>query len=433
MLQYLWRKVAGTIPRRTSTKLAVRDTVGPRRNRALSLETLENRQLMDVAPVVSAIQVSGLEDAEPAYVAGMISQSSGDRYENDDVASRATTIPTNGGTQTHSIHAGSDVDWVKFTLAERSEVTIETNGSLGDTRMWLYGPNSSTRQIANDDDGGNGMFSRIRRSGSNALEPGTYYVKVDEYNNNDAISSYTIRVDADAVGPSGDRYENDDVASRATTIPIDSVGNTLATARNLGVLTSNRTFSDFIGRPDTDDYYRFALNRASEFSLALSGLSADADVQVVDADGQVVVGSTRGGSDAEAINRTLDAGNYFVRVYSCGSANTRYRLRLDARPRSNPLARINAAGVDNVMQDSERILVSADAAGFALGSWGASTGAALGSIASPVAGPFSVIAGGIIGHELPAAVTGLTATAASYTAGALPRAYSEIVDFLFGH
>ena len=58
--------------------------------------------------------------------------------------------------------------------------------------MWLYGPNSSSTQIAYNDDGGSGLFSRISRDD---LAPGTYYVKVDEYGNNNTIASYTISVD----------------------------------------------------------------------------------------------------------------------------------------------------------------------------------------------------------------------------------------------
>ena len=99
-----------------------------------------------------------------------------DRYENDDSASRATVIATDGTPQLHSIHNnGRDVDYVRFTLDERAEVTVRTEGTSGDTRLWLYGPDSTTRQVAYNDDGGTDYFSHIQRT----LEPGTYYVKVD--------------------------------------------------------------------------------------------------------------------------------------------------------------------------------------------------------------------------------------------------------------
>ena len=140
----------------------------------------------------------------------------GDQYEDDDAASRATVIPTDGTPQEHTIHVGSDVDWGKFTLAERSHVTVETDGPSGDTRMWLYGPDSWSNEIEYDDDGGASLWSRIVRSGGDALDPGTYYVKIDEYGNNDVIDSYTISVTAaEAVAPTANLSANTGAAQRS--------------------------------------------------------------------------------------------------------------------------------------------------------------------------------------------------------------------------
>ena len=87
----------------------------------------------------------------------------------------------------------SDVDWVKFTLSANSEVRLETSGSSGDTQMWLY--DSNLNQIEFDDDDGTGRFSLIDRSCNvDSLSAGTYYVKVDEYDNDDEINSYSIRL-----------------------------------------------------------------------------------------------------------------------------------------------------------------------------------------------------------------------------------------------
>jgi hypothetical protein len=135
----------------------------------------------------------------------------GDSYEVDDTAQQATVIATNGTPQTHSIHVASDVDWVRFTLSETANVTIETDGSSGDTRMWLYGPNSTTAQVEFDDDGGTGTFSKIVREGANAIGPGTYYVKIDEFGNNNTIGSYTITVTEECVGGSPVIIDDGDV------------------------------------------------------------------------------------------------------------------------------------------------------------------------------------------------------------------------------
>lgn len=120
------------------------------------------------------------------------SASTGDAYEPDNTAAAAKTIYNaifdTSRVQNRSIHAAGNVDWAKFSLTQTTEVTIATRGPAGDTEMWLYGPNSSTTLVQYDDDGGDGYFSMIKRN----LGPGTYYIKVAEYQNNGTIPNYTL-------------------------------------------------------------------------------------------------------------------------------------------------------------------------------------------------------------------------------------------------
>jgi hypothetical protein len=56
--------------------------------------------------------------------------------------------------------------------------------------MWLY---NSNLNLIEDNDDGNGLFSKIDRvCGTDPLSAGTYYVKIDEYGNNDPIDRYDI-------------------------------------------------------------------------------------------------------------------------------------------------------------------------------------------------------------------------------------------------
>lgn len=125
-----------------------------------------------------------------------IDNKEGDAYEVDDAAEQAKTI-TSGEPQSRSIHVVDDVDWATFTLAEASEITIQTDGEDGDTVLALYGPDSSTTLVTEDDDG-NGYFSEITRTGADALPAGVYYVKVWEYGNDEAIDAYTLTFTAAA-------------------------------------------------------------------------------------------------------------------------------------------------------------------------------------------------------------------------------------------
>lgn len=114
-----------------------------------------------------------------------------DAFEPDGSAAQASPI-VSGVVQSHSLCPAGDEDWVTFTLAETSGVTLETSGPSGDTRMWLFDA-AGTGQIEFDDDDGTGLFSFIDRvCGVDALAAGTYTVKVDEFGDDDPIAAYDL-------------------------------------------------------------------------------------------------------------------------------------------------------------------------------------------------------------------------------------------------
>ncbi len=114
----------------------------------------------------------------------------GDPYEPDNTPTQAQPIAA-GETQNRSIHTKTDVDWVKFTLTQYSEVTIETNGPSGLAEMWLLGPNSSTT-ILDHAVGTAGKFPVIQHTGNSALNAGGYYLKIQSVGNAQIIPAYTL-------------------------------------------------------------------------------------------------------------------------------------------------------------------------------------------------------------------------------------------------
>ena len=112
-----------------------------------------------------------------------------DVYEPDNNSTNAKLVLLNSA-QTHSICPVGDQDWMTFTVVVFAKVTLETSGASGDTRMWLY--DSGLTELEYDDDGGADYFSLIEID----LAPGQYFVKIDEYNNNDEIESYTLSATA---------------------------------------------------------------------------------------------------------------------------------------------------------------------------------------------------------------------------------------------
>ncbi len=118
--------------------------------------------------------------------------------------------------------------------------------------------------------------------------------------------------------------------------------NTLATARNVvGVDNGRVNLSDFVGVGDSEDFYRFTINTNSDLSLHLDGLSADADLEVIQdknrngiVDAADIIGSSSNlGATPESINLLgLTPGTYYVRVSSYLDASTNYNLTLSAKP-----------------------------------------------------------------------------------------------------
>jgi hypothetical protein len=66
---------------------------------------------------------------------------------------------------------------------------IDTEGPT-DVVMKLFGPNSETRVIAEDDDSGTSTNARITAS----LIAGVYYVQIRHYNRERGVGKYSIGV-----------------------------------------------------------------------------------------------------------------------------------------------------------------------------------------------------------------------------------------------
>jgi methionine-rich copper-binding protein CopC len=114
---------------------------------------------------------------------------------------------------------------------------------------------------------------------------------------------------------------------------LGDAGNTMATARVVMPTSTIKTFSDYVGPTDTSDYFKFTNTDSTNFALSLTGLTEDADVYLLDAQGVEVAHSYNFGPAAEAINISkLAAGTYYVQVRPYGDASTYYSLKLSATP-----------------------------------------------------------------------------------------------------
>ncbi len=81
-----------------------------------------------------------------------------------------------GKTIEAEISEAGEEDLYKIILEDTAIYTFQTRGST-DVVMQLYGPDSSTNLVAEDDDGGTGLNSMVEAE----LQPGKYYIQIKHY------------------------------------------------------------------------------------------------------------------------------------------------------------------------------------------------------------------------------------------------------------
>ncbi|MGA7935344.1 MAG: FG-GAP-like repeat-containing protein [Kovacikia sp.] len=107
---------------------------------------------------------------------------------------------------------------------------------------------------------------------------------------------------------------------------------------------------------DTNDYFHLLLTQRSSLILTLNGLTGNADLALLDNNGDPLQTSSNGGLLAESIvsNSTLEAGDYYIRVYTPNNTTTvdQYTLNVSTIPtsRSDLLWRNYATGKNVVWQ-----------------------------------------------------------------------------------
>jgi hypothetical protein len=143
--------------------------------------------------------------------------------------------------------------------------------------------------------------------------PGTYYLRVHRLS---GFANYGLVLSA---------------------MSLDTVGDSLATARDLGALSPVRSASEFIGAIDRSDLYRFSVPSQGEVQVSLVTPNSAAGVDIIrDADNDFIIDA--GELLANTVNpiRADDelhgvvlpaAGSYYLRVTSTGS-NANYTVNV---------------------------------------------------------------------------------------------------------
>ncbi len=193
---------------------------------------------------------------------------------------------------TGTIDPGNDTDWFRFEVRARGAVVLESSGDL-DTLGTLFDARGS--RIARDDDGAGYPNFRIERT----LDAGAYYVRVHSAGR--ATGGYTLHL-------RGDDHGNSRASATRVTLPSATAGT--------------------IDPGNDADWFRFEVSATAAVELESSG-DLDTLGTLFGARGNRIARDDDGaGYPNFRIERTLDAGAYYVRVHSAGSGTGGYTLHL---------------------------------------------------------------------------------------------------------
>jgi len=110
----------------------------------------------------------------------------------------------------------------------------------------------------------------------------------------------------------------------------DVAANTLGTASNFSLTPDAQTFTDSLTSLNQNDYYGFSLGSASSLELSLGDFTTNIDVELLDSNGELLQASTNSGLEVESLLTTLDAGQYYLKVFFDQEITTDYSLNLSA-------------------------------------------------------------------------------------------------------
>ena len=104
------------------------------------------------------------------------------------------------------------------------------------------------------------------------------------------------------------------------------------TSGSLGILYGSRSFKVYVGS-NANNYYRFTVGNISNFSLTLDG---NADVQLLDGNGNSITTGQYKNTTSETINLPLNSGTYYIYVHSKSGVNTNDNLTVSDTPTPSP-------------------------------------------------------------------------------------------------
>ncbi len=200
------------------------------------------------------------------------------------------------------------VDFYQFRASGPVNFNLSLSGLQSNASVRLL--NSRRVPIAVSNRPGNQAEQISARLGS-----GLYYVQV-QFLGRSGTTRYNLR-------------------ATATTPPVRD--ETLATAFNIGVLSTTYTRRESVGGNDRVDFYRFTLNDIANLQVRVNGFTSGTRFQLIRDgnnnrqvdNGEILAsGSSFGANSLARATQDLPPGTYFIKVESTSTRPTQYQLNL---------------------------------------------------------------------------------------------------------
>ncbi len=234
------------------------------------------------------------------------------------------------GTYLNSDFVGTTdpIDFYKFSTSDVGNLQVRINGTSASTKIQLIRDGNGNGLI----DAGEilasdiGFSTTVLPSITQDLPAGTYFVSV-EPSSSTASTQYQISLVNTPFGGSA----------------VPDPGNTLPTARDLGIVSGTVIAKEYVGKIDPSDVYRFTLNDISNVQVVAKGTSDSTRIQLIrdsnsngliDND-EILDSDNFASSLVTNITQDLPAGAYFIKVdprNGNSDISTLYELNLVTTP-----------------------------------------------------------------------------------------------------
>lgn len=235
-----------------------------------------------------------------AAAAAALTLSASAQDDHGDEAASASLLPI-GGTVPGRLGTRSDTDAFRLDVVGRALVEIRTSGQTDTEGELLDGTGA---RLMSDDDSGAGDNFRLESD----LAPGVYYVQVSG-----AVGEYAVNARL------GGSRDHGDTIGTSTLLKLHTVEELSAVAPQVLLATAGRIWPS----ADDRDVFRIDVGEASTRVRVRTSGSVDTYGRLMDAS-EAEIAFADGGDGNFSIERTLDAGIYYVEVH--GHDTGAYRI-----------------------------------------------------------------------------------------------------------